>query len=121
MLKGIGIEIVDVGRFKAAMERWGERLLKRLFTENELAYCLGRRRAAEHLAARFAAKESLVKALGRRLRFKDMEVMRGEGGSPAFHVTGVKGLAKGERAVLTMSHDGGFAVAETVVTDEVVR
>jgi holo-[acyl-carrier protein] synthase len=116
MIKGIGIDIVDVARFKAAMDRWGERLCSRLFTEAELGYCLGRRKAENHLAARFAAKESLKKALGRSLNYQDVEVTRDSSGRPAFKVVG---LDEGTACVLTMSHDGGLAVAETVVIDEV--
>ncbi len=122
MVRGIGIDIVDVARFKAAMERWGERLSSRLFTEGELAYCLGRRKSENHLAARFAAKESLKKALGRSLAYKDIEVTRDSSGRPAFKVRGalVSGLGEGTAVALTMSHDGGLAVAETVVTGEVL-
>ncbi len=67
MVHGIGIEIVSIERFRAAMERRGEKLLHRLFTEGELKFCLGRKRPEVHLSARFAAKRSLFKALGRSL------------------------------------------------------
>lgn len=125
MVRGIGIDIVDVARFKAAMERWGERLRTRLFTEGELAYCLGRRKAENHFAVRFAAKESLKKALGRSLNYKDVEVTRDPSGRPAFNVRGladgtglISELGEGPVLALTMSHDGGYAIAETVVSDE---
>ena len=73
-----------ISRIRRAMERWQDRFLRRVFTEEELAYSLGRRNPAEHLAARFAAKEATLKALGTGLsmgvRWREMEVRR-PGGS----------------------------------------
>ena len=73
MIHAIGIEIVSVDKFKAAMERRGEKLLTRLFSPSELKYCLARRVPAIHLSARFAAKRSLFKALGRNLGYSNVE------------------------------------------------
>ena len=61
---GLGVDLVLVPRFKKALDRWGERLTRRLFTAEELGYCLSRSRPEIHLAARFAAKEAFLKALG---------------------------------------------------------
>lgn len=112
MIYGIGIEIVDIGRFKSAMERRGEKFYKRLFTERELAYCLRHKRPEVHLAARFAGKVSLFKALGRRLKFRDVEILREDGGAP---VLKVRGLGAAYKLNISISHTEGFAVAETVV------
>ncbi len=111
MISGIGIDIVDVDRFVKALDRWGDRLCKRVFTGSELRYCYRQRFPERHLAARFAAKVSLFKALGRKIRFKDVEVTRGPGG-PGLKV---RGLGKGLNLSVTITHDKNLSVAETIV------
>jgi len=113
MIHGIGIDLVDVGRFKAAMDRRGQRFLKRLFTENEISYCMRQRNPETHLAARFAAKVSLCKAVGRWSRFTDIEISRAEGGRPVVRAKGVDGL----RFSVSISHDGNLSVAETIAEE----
>jgi len=77
---GIGVDVIDVVRIDRAANRWGDRFLKRLYTQGELAYCREQSFPAEHLAARFAAKEATMKALGTgwtsNVAFKDIEVVR---------------------------------------------
>jgi len=114
MIKGLGIEIIEVPRFKLAMERWGRRLLTRLFTEGELEYCTAQRRPEEHLAARYCAKLSYMKALGRFTPFKDIDITRDEVGRPDLKVSGDDKT----KVSITMSHDGEIAVAETLITTE---
>ena len=111
MIRGVGIDIVDVKRFKAAMKRFKGRLEKRLFTEAELSHCAGLRHPERHLAARFAAKVSAFKALGRTLPYKDVEVVRGESGRP---VLKVKGIGKDLRLSISISHEKDFGLAETI-------
>ncbi|HAW50024.1 TPA: holo-[acyl-carrier-protein] synthase [bacterium] len=80
-MKGIGTDIVDVERIKKSHKRWGEKFLKRLFTENELSYCSGK---YPQLAGRFAAKEAVMKALGvgfPSILFSDIEIVS-DGNSP---------------------------------------
>lgn len=112
MIHGIGIDIVDIKRFKRAVERWGERFKNRLFTEEELGYCLRQRFPERHLAVRFAAKESVSKAFGKRIPFKDIEIIRGRGGRPSAEVKGIKG---GFRFSISLSHDSGIGAAQAVV------
>ncbi|MFQ5735319.1 MAG: holo-ACP synthase [Thermodesulfobacteriota bacterium] len=114
MVYGIGIDMVDVPRFRAAMDRWGARLCARLFTPGELEYCMRQRRPERHLAARFAAKVSLFKALGRTLGFTEVEVIRGRDGRPAFKAAGIKDSM---RLSLSISHDGALSVAQTIVEE----
>ncbi len=118
MVLGIGLDVVEVERFGSALERWGERLTAKLFTEEEAAYCMGRRRPEEHMAARFAAKISLFKALGRRLPYRDVEVCSDEGGRPFFRVSGPL-IGKDRLLALTITHGGGLAVAETILEEKV--
>ncbi len=111
MIRGIGIDTVDVVRFRKAMDRWGDRLGKRVFTPKELSYCYSQRFPERHLAARFAAKVSFFKALGRPIRFKDVEVTRGPEG-PGLKV---EGLEEDINIFVTITHDKNLSVAETIV------
>src|SRR5262249_17340319 len=80
MIVGTGVDITEVPRIKASLERFGERFLRRLFTPEEVRYCLGKPNAEERLAARFAAKEAGMKAIGTGLRhgvtWHDLEDVR---------------------------------------------
>ena len=77
---GLGVDATDIPRIASAFERYGERFLRRLFTEGEIAYCTRRRNPVPHLARRFAAKEAVMKALGtghsRGVLWTDIEVFR---------------------------------------------
>lgn len=92
MIVGIGIDLVDIPRFTAALDRHGDRLRRRLFTEAEQLYCESRPSPAASLAARFAAKEAFLKALGtglaEGLRWTDVEVVALPGGRPALSLKG---------------------------------
>jgi holo-[acyl-carrier protein] synthase len=112
MIYGIGVDIVNIGRFKRAVERWGERLQRRLFTDGELSYCLAKSHPERHLAVRFAAKEALFKALGGSLPFKNVEVTREASGRPTLNVAG---LQDEYRINVSMSHEREFCVAHVVV------
>jgi len=121
MIIGVGIDVVDVARFQASLARTSG-LLERLFTPAER----GLRTAS--LAARFAAKEALAKALGApgNLHWQDAEVHTEPDGRPVLRVTGSVAARAAELGVggwhLSMSHDGGIAsavvIAESVVTAE---
>jgi holo-[acyl-carrier protein] synthase len=116
------VDLVLISRVRRAMERWQARFLERVFTAEELAYSLGRRDPAEHLAARFAAKEATLKALGTGLtmgvRWREMEVRRARGGPPTLSLSGrtaAIGTARGVRALhLSLTHDGDYALAQVV-------
>src|SRR6476659_2116624 len=77
---GLGIDVTDIPRIARAYDRYGERFLRRVFTDGEIAYCTQRRNPVPHLAGRFAAKEAAMKALGtghsRGVLWKDIEVVR---------------------------------------------
>lgn len=63
MIVGIGTDIVEISRIKNAVAKWGERFLRKIFTENEISYCYKKKDPFPHLAVRFAAKEAVIKAL----------------------------------------------------------
>ncbi len=83
---GVGIDLVEVERIHRAVERHGDRFLKRVFTGGEIAYCMGMRNPHPHLAARFAAKEAVSKAfttgIGSELNWTSIEVCKGERQEP---------------------------------------
>src|SRR6267142_5916872 len=114
MIVGTGIDLVEIGRIKRSVERFGERFLDRIFTAAEKAYCLQKKNAAESLAARFAAKEAGAKALGtgisRGVNWLEIEVLREPGGRPtiAFHGRALERAKRlGTRsAALSITHTG---------------
>src|SRR4051812_25699640 len=88
---GLGFDATDVGRIAPAIERYGDRFLKRIFTPGEIAYATRRRVPAIHFAGRFAAKEAAMKALGtghsQGVLWRDIEVVR-HGGPPQLQFQG---------------------------------
>jgi holo-[acyl-carrier protein] synthase len=126
MIVGSGIDLVEIGRIHQSMERFGQRFLDRIFTAAEQAYCLRKRKAAESLAARFAAKEAGAKALGtgisRGVNWLEIEVVREPGGKPSlrFHgraaeIAAALGVA---HTALSLTHTGDLAMASVVLEDE---
>jgi len=117
---GIGVDAVDVDRVRRALERQPG-LAERLFTEAERAYGGGSKNPAPHLAARFAAKEAVLKALAVGLgaaSFTDIEVRRAEGGQPVLHVSGAAAALAATRGVrrwhLSLTHTENLAVAYVI-------
>ena len=119
MIVGVGVDIIEVPRIRAAMThpRTGERFRHRVFTPDEIAYCARRRNAHESFAARFAAKEAVMKALGRLLGWRDVEVVR-VAGPPAIRLHGraaERAAAQGIRCLhLSLSHTAELAIAYVV-------
>ena len=92
MIVGMGVDIAEVGRVRGVIERQGERFLKRVYTEKEIAYCERSKNKYERYAGRFAAKEAAMKALGTGwragVRWVDLEVVRHPSGRPAMELKG---------------------------------
>jgi holo-[acyl-carrier protein] synthase len=122
-VRGVGVDIVHLPRLRAVLERWQDRFLARVFTEQEIAYCRRRRDPVQHLAARFAAKEAGLKALGTGLslgvRWQELEVRRAPGQAPELALAGrCREIAErrgGDRVLLALTHDGDYAVAEALL------
>lgn len=125
MIRGLGIDVAEVARIRRQVGARGagpraERFLARCFTPAERAYCEARRDRATHYAARFAAKEAAMKALGAPagVRFTDIEVKRGAG-APGLALRGVAARAAEalgvSRVHLSLTHDAGVAVAVVVL------
>lgn len=123
MIVGIGIDVVPVSRFAEALQRTPT-LAERLFTEQERATDSGQPRSAESLAARFAAKEALAKALGAPggMAWTDAEVHTDDAGRPTLRVRGTvqaRAEALGVKGWhVSLSHDGGIASAVVVAESE---
>jgi holo-[acyl-carrier protein] synthase len=117
VILGTGIDIVDVGRLERLLEQWPA-MAARLFTEAERSYADRRHRPAEHLAARFAAKEATFKALGTgwpALGWHDVEVVSTDRG-PRLTLAGSAAALAGEAtALVSLSHDGGLAIAQVLL------
>jgi holo-[acyl-carrier protein] synthase len=119
---GIGTEIVECLRVGRMVEQHGEQFLARIYTAAEVQFCQSRRRATEHFAARWAAKEAVLKALGsawrRGMEWTDVEVRESPGSTPEVELHGaVKELAEGlklGRVLLTMSHCRAYATATAI-------
>jgi len=119
MLVGTGIDLVEVPRIARSLERFGERFLRRVFTEEEIAYCAARGAPAESFAARFAAKEAAAKALGTGIQqgvtWREMEVRRLPGQRPTLHFTGRARAIAGQlgvtRVSLSLTHTRALAMA----------
>ncbi len=123
MIVGTGIDLADVDRVRALIERHGGRFLARVLTEAERAYCERYRDPAPQVAARFAAKEAALKALGtgldHGLSWQDVEVERAESGAPSLLLHGrAAEFARergAERTHLSLSHDRGAAIAVVIL------
>jgi len=116
VIEGLGIEIVEVARFKRAMNRWGASFLRRLFTEGELQYCLSKRYPEIHLSARFAAKIGFLKAFGGFMPYRDIEVVRDNKGRPSLMI---RSHGQGSlKAGLTITHTRETAMAVVLLESE---
>jgi holo-[acyl-carrier protein] synthase len=107
----VGIDLIEIDRVERALER-RPRLAERLFTEGELAYARERARPARHLAARFAAKEAVIKALGQGVPPREIEVVAGEPPRLELHGRAAEVAGDAEIAIsLTHSRESAAAVA----------
>ena len=119
---GIGLDATDIPRIADVLERYGDRFLRRVFTDAEIAYCTRRRNPAPHLAGRFAAKEAAMKALGtghsQGVIWKDIEVVR-RGGPPRLMLHGGAGARAAamnvRRSLLTITHSDALARAQVML------
>ncbi|HCT44405.1 MAG: ACP synthase [Phycisphaerae bacterium] len=122
MIIGHGVDIVETARIKQMLGDHPERFLERCFTPGEQEDSKSSRRQLEHLAARFAAKEATLKALGtgwaQGIGWTDIEVVRAESGKPSLKVTGRAGEIAAEMGIttwhLSMSHVAPTAIASVI-------
>ncbi len=120
---GIGVDLVECARIQHSLDRFGDRFLRRVFTEGEIKYCMSMKFPARHLAARFAAKEAVSKAfgtgIGKAMGWRDIDVHKKPSGEPFLVLGGGAEKLARERgvtnALITLSHSHEHAVATIVL------
>lgn len=124
MLSGSGVDIIEIERVRRAFARWNGCFSERVFTAREIAYCQDKRDPYPHFAARFAAKEALIKAMAsrsfRRIRLREIEICADDGRErPQVKLTGgAADLAATlgiERILVSLSHSRRYAVANVIL------
>jgi holo-[acyl-carrier protein] synthase len=125
-IRGIGVDLAKIDRFRRILGRWQDRFLRRVFTDGEIAYCQRHHDPVPHLAARFAAKEAALKALGTGLSmgvsWRELEVRRERGKAPTMALSGrsaALAAAKGaSRILVSLTHDGDYAFAQVMLVGD---
>ena len=119
MIIGTGIDLVQVERIKRAVERWNDKFLSRIYTSKEISYCREKKQDYVHLAARFAAKEAVRKALEERMDWREVEIINNPLGKPEVNLRGKAeeiGRRRGAKEIfLSLSHDHDYALAQVVI------
>jgi holo-[acyl-carrier protein] synthase len=123
MIVGTGIDIAEVPRIRQSIDRFGDRFLQRIYTAGEMRYCDSKANRVERYAARFAAKEAAMKALGtgwsHGVRWRDCEVVRMPGGRPTIIFHGKAGEIAArlgvKNAALSLSHTVEQAIAQVIL------
>ena len=117
---GTGIDLIEIRRIKRAINKWHSRFLDKIFTPREIEYSKGKRFYFENLAARFAAKEAVFKAIGNlNLRWQDIEILNNGEGKPVVRLnTRAKSLTRNENITeinVSLTHGRDYAVAQAVI------
>lgn len=121
MIIGIGIDIIEIDRVKQSVEKFGERFLNKIYTQKELDYCLKKKYKYQHLAARFAAKEAVYKALAtgwnEDVSWHHIEISNEPNGMPIVTLHGKlkKFLQKGKDLKVSMSHSRDYVACMAII------
>src|SRR5450755_2638996 len=126
MLIGTGVDLIEIARIAHSIERFGDRFLRRVYTDHEIAYCHRKRNAAESFAARFAAKEAAAKALGTGISYGvtwlEIEVTRELSGKPGLRFHGRAAALAAHlgvrKAALSLTHTNVLAMASVALEGE---
>jgi holo-[acyl-carrier-protein] synthase len=115
----VGVDLVEVARIRGLTEKWGDRFLQRVFSEEEIKYSFRNRDPWPHLAARFAAKEALIKSLGKSFTYREVSVEHDESGGPVFRFYGETERMMKKLGLklldVSLTHTKSLAVAMVVV------
>jgi len=122
---GIGVDLVECARIQHSLDRFGDRFLRRVFTDGEIEYSTSMKFPARHLAARFAAKEAVSKAfgtgIGKAMGWRDIDVRKKPSGEPYLVLSGGAEALAANRgvtsALITLSHTDNHAMAVVVMED----
>lgn len=121
MVIGIGIDIIEIDRIKESAENYGDRFLNKIYTQKELNYCLKKKYKYQHLAARFAAKEAVYKALAtgwnKEVSWQNIEISNEPNGMPVVTLNGnlKKFLDKGKNLKISMSHSRDYVTCVAII------
>jgi holo-[acyl-carrier protein] synthase len=121
MIIGVGIDIIEIDRIKKSVDDYGDHFLQKVFTEGELAYCLSKSNKYQHLAARFAAKEAVYKALAsgwhENLTWQSIEISNLPNGLPVVSLHGElkKFLTENESLKISMSHSRDYVACVAII------
>jgi len=123
MIAGTGIDIVEIARMREAVKKWGDSFISKIFTPREVKYSTSKRFSEQHFAARFAAKEAVVKAFGEPnkfpIRWTDIEVVNNREGKPIIEFRGdalkLKKRKKIYDIIVSMSHSRNYAIASVIL------
>lgn len=124
MVIGIGIDIIEIERIKESVDDYGEQFLKKVYTPGEIKYCLSKKNKYQHLAARFAAKEAIYKAISSNwdseLSWQDMEIINAPNGMPEVKFKGnlEKFLSNEKSLKISMSHSTDYVACVAIVYKE---
>ena len=114
----VGVDIADVTRIRAVLLRDPDRFARRVLTDSERDYCFARPDPATHIAARFAAKEAVIKCLGGGCGLRDIAIIRAESGAPSVVLTGrAAARAANRRVLVSLSHLQTIATAFAVLVE----
>ena len=122
MNDSLGTDLIQVMRIKKVINRWGERFLNRIFTPDEIAYCKRKKAPEICLAARFAAKEAAMKAVGTgfsdKVSWKDFEVIRDGRGKPGIRLSErMKKRLENRIILISLTHTQEYALAVALLTE----
>lgn len=121
MVIGLGIDIIEIGRIKKSIEKYGDRFLNKVFTSEEINYCNSKFNKYQHYAARFAAKEAVYKALAsgwkQGLRWKDIEVKNDSTGMPSINPLGKfqTFLTDDTQLKISISHSENYVTSVAII------
>jgi len=121
MIIGIGIDIIEIERIKESVDKFGDHFLNKIFTDNELEYCMSKANKYQHLAARFAAKEAVSKALAtgwdKDFNWKSVEIYNELSGEPYVTLTGKMSnlLGDDKELKITMSHSNHYVTCFAII------
>jgi holo-[acyl-carrier protein] synthase len=121
MVLGIGIDIIEIDRIKKSVDKFGDLFINKIFTETEKEYCLSKKNKYQHLAARFAAKEAIFKAISSATGFsfgwKDLEIYNEKNGMPHVKLLGKLSdiLSDGKDLKITMSHSVNYVTCFAIL------
>ncbi|AFN75787.1 holo-acyl-carrier-protein synthase [Melioribacter roseus P3M-2] len=122
MVLGLGIDIIEIDRIKQSVDNYGDRFLEKIFTISELEYCLSKKNKYQHLAARFAAKEAITKALSSvnvSPGWKDIEISNLSNGRPVVNLRSIEikeYLGNDKKLLISMSHSDHYVTCVAILS-----